>query len=428
VGFIVVCVVLLLLAGSAWADADSVAEIIEDYGLNADVSGQTITVTGSKTDATTTLELGDISGLTIDLQAELTATLTATMDNWQGGNLNLITANGNGNFNIKNGGKIKLLDPSAEKRAPEDPYPRSGWPRMVRLEGATVTVETGAELELTTAKGSAISHYGKLKINGGTVFVPHGNIGDGDLEPMYDIEIQDSAIDGLNGLANLNGKYCVFGGLTYIADDGSQGNGDGSFELVVAPNATLTFTRPNSGNFGPGVTLSIDQGGTLVIDSGASFELDGTLVVNGKGVIEENATLVVVGTLIIRPGGEIENHGTIIVDGTIINYEYFKNHGTIINKSNTIRNYGTITNTGTIDNESAGVIINEEGGTIDNTNGTINNEGTIKSDSAIENVDGNDVQPVATDSSSGGGGGCNAGYGIIGLLLAGIVTRKYRKA
>jgi hypothetical protein len=381
------------------------------------VSGQTITVTGSKTDATTTLELGDISGLTIDWQAELSVTLTATMDNWQSGNLYLITANGNGNFNIKDGGKIKLLDPSARQRNPENPYPHpvgdyplGGWPRLVRLEGATVTVESGAEVELTTAKGSAISDS-KLKINGGIVRVPHGNIG-----TLKEMEIQDSAIEGLAGLAGYNGKLYVFGGLTYIADEGIADGSGSSFDLVVAPNATLTYTRPKSDTYsGFNFTLTVEQGGTLVIDSEAPFEfpgtleLPGTLEVNGKVVVEENATLVVV--------------------GSIINYGNIENHGTIINTGNTIRNYGTITNTGTIDNESTGVIINEDGGTIDNTNGTINNEGTIKSDSAIENVDGNDVQPVATDSPSGGGG-CNAGYGmvIIGLLLAGIVTRKYRKA
>ena len=51
---------------------------------------------------------------------------------------------------------------------------------------------------------------------------------------------------------------------------------------------------------------------------------------------------------------------------------------------------------------------------------------------AVNSV-GNGPSSAASNSvtptpGSSGGGGCNAGYGIIGLLLAGLVTRKYRKA
>jgi Synergist-CTERM protein sorting domain-containing protein len=41
-------------------------------------------------------------------------------------------------------------------------------------------------------------------------------------------------------------------------------------------------------------------------------------------------------------------------------------------------------------------------------------------------IEGEVKQTDGTSSSSGGG--CNAGYGLLGLLLAGLVTRKYRKA
>jgi hypothetical protein len=50
----------------------------------------------------------------------------------------------------------------------------------------------------------------------------------------------------------------------------------------------------------------------------------------------------------------------------------------------------------------------------------------------VGTASGNDDPPSGNDNppSSGGGGGCNAGYGtgMIGLLLAGFVTRNYRKA
>jgi heat shock protein HslJ len=81
-----------------------------------------------------------------------------------------------------------------------------------------------------------------------------------------------------------------------------------------------------------------------------------------------------------------------------------------------------------LDRPSTGKITNT--GTIDNTNGTIKNEGTIKSDPA--KISGNPptdnpVEPIdsKSDGSTSGGGGCNSGFGLFGLLPLGVwVARK----
>ena len=63
--------VSVLLAGSAWAGETEARAAITAYGLTAGNTGNTIDVTGSVTNATQTLDLGDISGLVINWAATL---------------------------------------------------------------------------------------------------------------------------------------------------------------------------------------------------------------------------------------------------------------------------------------------------------------------------------------------------------------------
>jgi uncharacterized membrane-anchored protein len=60
----------MMWAGAAWADVESVTQAIRDYGLEAVISGNTITVTGSVSkSAFDVLYLEDITGLVIDWKA-----------------------------------------------------------------------------------------------------------------------------------------------------------------------------------------------------------------------------------------------------------------------------------------------------------------------------------------------------------------------
>jgi hypothetical protein len=132
----------------------------------------------------------------------------------------------------------------------------------------------------------------------------------------------------------------------------------------------------------------------------------------------------------IQDSWTLQNDGILNIDGTVINFDQFINKGTINNYSgNTLDNRGTLTNDGTINNEANGKIRNT--GIIDNDNGTIDNTkgGAFESVQTASEIGGTikgDVEPINTGNPSSGGG-CNAGFGLFGLLLAGLVMRGYRK-
>jgi uncharacterized 2Fe-2S/4Fe-4S cluster protein (DUF4445 family) len=187
----------------------------------------------------------------------------------------------------------------------------------------------------------------------------------------------------------------VYGNTTFkIPQDDSEAGGGA--KLTVKSNAHLTLEADFI--FGTNTAMAIESDGKLTIAAGAALD----------------------------NGGEVINHGTINIYGTVSNLDDIINYGTINNYSeNTLDNRGTLTNNGLINN--TGTITNE--GTIDNTQGTIKNEGTFKSVQSEGEMGGKiegDVQQINGTSSSSGGG-CNAGYGLLGLLLAGLVTRRYRK-
>ncbi|MDR1509446.1 MAG: hypothetical protein LBS53_07380, partial [Synergistaceae bacterium] len=164
-----------------------------------------------------------------------------------------------------------------------------------------------------------------------------------------------------------------------------------SFHITVTENASCTLELPI--DFGQKTAMTVENNATATIN-GVQITLsdEDSLLHVKKG-----------GTLKLINGGKITNNG-------IINNEAA---GEIINE-------GTIENAGTINND----------GTINTSKGTINNKGTIKSNAdkiiGAGNITGN--PPVSDQKPSSGGGGCNTGYGLFGLLLAGILTFKYRKA
>jgi hypothetical protein len=93
-----------------------------------------------------------------------------------------------------------------------------------------------------------------------------------------------------------------------------------------------------------------------------------------------------------------------------------------------IASEGSVVNDGIVENTAEGTIDNK--GEIDNTGGTINNEGTFESVQTKEEMGGDiegEVQAIESPSN-GGSSGCNAGFGMFGLLFAGLAALKHRKA
>jgi Synergist-CTERM protein sorting domain-containing protein len=459
----VVCVLtglVWLFAGCAWGDETSVKQAVTDYNtsnstsLTAEALGSTVTIAGTANNVTSTLKLGDISGLTIVWEATLTATLTESTNEWMGDagdrNLILIKAqanNGDGEF-IVSGGKIALLDPFAKDRDPDTTYQyqssnRSAWPRMINLPDVEVVVEDG-EIELTTAHGSAFTNRdgngGTIEINGGTISVPYGEI-TGDYS-INDVTLGLDAASGLTGVYSYEAgsRYCsfVYNDVTMLTKDGSQGDGEGQLDMVIEQGGILTFTYPVTGHFGTDCVTTVKSGGVLVVEEGAVYTLDGNLIVEPGGRLVIRGTLIVTGIVIIK-GGTIHtqetadaNNGVLNIYGTLINLNEITNDGTINNFSgNTLDNQEKLTNNGAIYNHAKGKITNigdiENNGTIDNTAG-----GTFESVQTASEMGGainGGVKPIGPDSPSSGGG-CNTGFGLFGLLLpvAFVIHKKYLTA
>jgi hypothetical protein len=148
-------------------------------------------------------------------------------------------------------------------------------------------------------------------------------------------------------------------------------------------------------------SVIVEKGGTINVDPTSSIEVTGTMSLNGSGASASSGAR----TMADSNNGILNNSGAFTIPAD-----------------------SKLTNNGIISNESTGTITNK--GTIDNANGTIYNEGTFESVQTIDEMGGNiegEVEPIDNTSSSSGGG-CNAGWSLFGLLLAGLVTRKYRKA
>ena len=377
----ILVVSLLLLAGSAWAAQTpaAVAGKITTYdaGFTTAINVNTIEVTGtvSKAVAATNLELGDLAGLTIDWKAALTVTGSTTAE------VEIISFE-NGEFNLLTGGMIQI-NASGEISAIE-----AKGSATVRVSGGAVGGNGEAQ---TGISADRLGHQTEVIVQSGTINFPYGfpiavNTGN--------LTIVDSS--GITGIVGIGGASDAVGrvfGTTYTTD----------------------FNIDN-----PAI-----QTVTAIVESGAVWNLE----VNALNI---KATT----TFIVNSGGHLILNGTVDTTkvtelyGTLLNHGKVTNNVTINNRSGkTLDNRGTLTNNGIINNAATGRIRNT--GSIDNINGTINNDkgGTFESVQTAEQMGGTINGPVTPISSGGSSSGCNAGFGMIALLLAGFaLTRKSRKA
>jgi hypothetical protein len=426
-----VCAVFVLMfAGSAWGDASDVAGIIDNYfnvpvTTISNVSGvDTITVSGTVSkSADDVLYLGDITGLVIDWQADLSVESSGNRPR-----------KGVGMINFTNG-EFKLT--SGTIQFPNSSLPNYGsqWVDAIYANGnATVTVDGGKVIgHRATDTGINILN-GKLVINGGEITIPRGN-----MLIAETLIVNDH--DALNGLAFVgdvsNYTATVYGhattvpasevldedyddpptSISYIVRDGAAWDIEGiQADMTAIPSLNIVKT-------------TVESGGTLnLINTDWTFK--------GYFDIRQNGTLNV-GT---APGdtsrltnleGTATNEGTINIYGTLTNLDKVINKGTINNYSgNTLDNKGTLINSGgRIKNASTGKIKNT--GDIDNTDGEIDNTdgGVFQSVQTAAEMGGEISGPVEQINSGGGGGGCNAGFGMFGLLLSIVfVMRKYLTA
>jgi hypothetical protein len=410
----VICALLaaMFITGSAWADESSVEAAITAYGLTRQggESGSTITVTGSVSKlANDVLDLGDITGLTIDWKADLTVT---------GGS----RPEGMGIINFANG-SFNLADGTIQFPTGADGIMADGAANMT-VNGGTMKSQGVGVCGIAVVDGT-------LTIDSGEINIPKGKM-------LFAHTLTVNAPSVLTGLAFTGELANYFTATVYghaVTVTGSTVLNDDDDELpipqsYVVPNGAtwdiqgLTSDLTNMPTVAT-AKITVKGGGKLNLKNNTDLKFKGSFHVeqNGELNIEDTSRLTIV-------GGTATDDGTINIYGTLTNKDKLVNSPTgIINvfSGNTLDNQGTLTNNGIINNKSTGKITNT--GNISNANGTINNtEGgtfqSVQTASAMGGTVNGDVQPI----SSGGGSGCDAGLGIAGLLLAGLVALKRRKA
>jgi MYXO-CTERM domain-containing protein len=413
----------VFLAGSAWADVNSVKQAITNYGLTASDSGNTITVTGNVSKpASEVLDLGDITGLVIDWKADLTVTGgSRPYKGW--GMINF----SNGSFNLTDG-TIQL------------PSSANTWVDGIYAKGNAIVTVNGGKVKGARAKDTGINvEYGTLIINSGEMNIPCGNM-------LFAKNLTVNNPSVLNGLACVGDvtdyTVTVYGHATTVPDSevfyNKYDEGDelpDSISYVVPSGATWDIEEVTSDMTGlPTVAIV-----SMRVKNGGKINFKNTnLTFKGAFDVEDGGELnigIAHGdtSRLTNVGGTASNHGTINIYGTLTNEDKLINGPTGIihnHSNNTLDNKGTLTNNGTINNKDTGKITNT--GRIDNTNGTITNEGTFQSVQTASQMGGTvngDVQPLSNNTSSGGGGGggCDAGFGMVGLLLAGLAALKQRR-
>jgi hypothetical protein len=306
----VLAVFMVMLAGSAWADEAGVVTAITSYGLSRQggENGDTITVEGSKLDATSQLDLGDISDLTINWKAKITrevSTVSPGKDHIQ-----LINVWGTGTFNIESEAELKV--PGTENNMRHVYLIRALEGGPSGSESVTINVN-GGTLEAIMPNATAIDddnfdHPPIIKINGGTINVPDGNAAVGNVTVINAANVTGTVIDKnsiwSNWSVELYGNCSV---QTIFEDDEKDEMNIRNISWRIMPSATATVKA--------GTTWSIRDSWTL------------------------------------------QNDGTLDIYGTLINFDKFINEGTINNYSgNTVDNRGRWINRSTINNKASGKI------------------------------------------------------------------------
>ncbi|GHV56705.1 hypothetical protein FACS1894216_20830 [Synergistales bacterium] len=186
-----VAVFLFFFAGSAWAQSvQDVANYINSYdGLSAAVSGNTVSITGSKIGATTPLVLGSISGgqITYNWNATLTADCETFLEADRDRRALIsfrIEDNQDVVFNI-NGGEISLTDKALVRTYDDNHYmyviynhPRDGgFPSNVHvvLNGGAVSTDMTDTVAINLQSrevGGVRQGAGRLDLESGTFYAP----------------------------------------------------------------------------------------------------------------------------------------------------------------------------------------------------------------------------------------------------------------
>jgi hypothetical protein len=128
------------------------------------------------------------------------------------------------------------------------------------------------------------------------------------------LRIESGGAARLRGAWTNNGSILLEDGLLSIEHSGTLAGIDikGSALSILGAN---TILDTGNATVGADCTMSIDQGATVLVDSGKFLHVDGALEMpNGDGTIQlNNGTLTCGGNQVLLGGGTIEGSGQILV-------------------------------------------------------------------------------------------------------------------
>ncbi len=317
------CLMLLLLPTVAFAaDASGLESTIESYtggtgatgSLSASVSGSTVTVTGTITNASSTLTLNIDSGVTMIWQASITAA-----SNFSG---NLIELPREGTFEVADGGTVSTTLGNAI-------WATNNTTSTVIVSGGVVS--TGKDY------GYAIN-ADNVKVSGGLVSATTGYA-----VCSYNVEENGGSVSATTGYAiyavstNPTVDYTVtVTGGTVSADNGFAIKAD----IVMVEGGTVSATGNNGCAIyatGSSVTVS---GGTVSADNRSAINtisyIDCTVTISGGMVtsfsyidaailaLSDNSTVTVSGGVVLSYGDAIGVTGDFTGptgDGVVISWD-----------------------------------------------------------------------------------------------------------
>jgi hypothetical protein len=387
----------IFVTGSAWADVNSevsrVVSTVTAFGLKADATGNTITIVNTSTNPLEKnvssgltndwrpLDLGDIPNITIDWKANVTVSGDMNSSNWKDRTVIWFE---NGTFNMM-GGKIDIQTTGSEEMNAIE----AGGKSTVTVNGGTLTGEGATHIGIG-ADSDSYGNGGKVIVKSGKVYFPKSLA----ITTEEFIVEDPSVITGFTNYSKEGSdtKYVDVYGEVYADLDTDPFEEDSAIDFTVKNGAKWTWYLPAS--------------------------TDTILGKVSKFLIEENGGLILNG---------YDKDSWLDIDGTFTNKGKFINNTNVYNGSaNSFYNYnpGMLINNGYILNGSKGKMST---GTIDNTNGTIENEGVFESVQTPEEMGGEIEGPVQLIGNTSSGGGCDAGFGMFGLLFAGLAALKKRR-
>ncbi|MCL2540414.1 MAG: hypothetical protein FWE53_03170 [Firmicutes bacterium] len=272
------------------ADGFVLASTITTYGLTAEnVSATSVTVTGTKTNATSTLALNIDAGVTVVWKAELS------------GNTTLISLSGAGTFTVADGLISASGGYAIDNQAGSKVEVSGGEVSSVNLNaiyndaGGTVTV-SGGTVKSTGNTGNAIHNgtNGTVSISGtATVSVDSGRA------------IQNYA----------NGTITVSGGTVSATTGTAIYNNAGG--TITVSGGTVSVTG------GTGTAIHNQAGGTVNVSGGTISTISGQAISNNTGTVNVSGTATVSATgiggvaIYNQTGGEINvSGGTVEATGS----------------------------------------------------------------------------------------------------------------